>query len=316
MKKIYLLIISMICVSAVFCGCSGKEDSPESSSDNSISESETTAEPHPEGNQQDVSASVPDGAGESSSTEPENHPLERNIQPAEGTYVYDYASVFSAEDFSECNDYAEWLYENFLINTAVVTTDSIEGLTPEQYAGDVYNTLYGGRGSGLLLLINNDTNEDYLYKTGSCLNSIDDNAQANAFYWATQEIIKGDYKSAVMRIMQLGESCPKYVFDNGGIFSAEDISALEASLAAAPKAVSLLATSNGTGTPNEEICSSYYERRYQSEEGIMIMLDTATNTFTVCPAAALSAEVTTQANTLAAAGSYADAVNTLIAAIK
>lgn len=312
MNRIFILAAAAVSLSAVLCGCSDKEELSEPPA-RSVSEIDSISE---------TDGVSDEGYSESASeqpTEPENHELQRDIQPAEGTYIYDYAGVLSSEAFAECNNYAEWLYETFLINAAVITTDDIEGLTPEQYAADAYSELYGGRGSGLLLLINNDTNDDYLYKTGSCLVSVSEDAQADEFYWATQEIIGGDYKSAVLRLMKLGESCPQHVFDNGGIFTAEQIAALENSCAGGSADISVLATSNSTESSNEEICRSYYDRHYQETDGYMIMLDKETNTLTVVSDLALPDgldAVVAEANTLAADMDYTGALNAVITALK
>lgn len=312
MNRIFILAAVTVSLSAVMCGCSGKDDLSEPPAQ-SVSEIDNVTETN------DVSDDGNFTSAPETTTEPENHELQRDIQPAEGTYIYDYAGVLSAEAFAECNNYAEWLYETFLINAAVVTTDDIEGLTPEQYAEDAYSELYGGRGSGLLLLINNDTNEDYLYKTGSCLVSVSEDTQANEFYWATQEIIGGDYKSAVMRLLKLGESCPKHVFDNGGIFTSEQIAALETACTGGSADISVLATSNSTESSNEEICRSYYDRHYQENDGYMIMLDKATNTLNVVSDMALPAGLeaaVAEADTLAADLDYTGALNAVITALK
>lgn len=316
MNKFFVMTAAAVSLSAAFFGCSDKEKPPEPL-EQSISASEPASEAGDPA-AEDGTSSASEEPSETP-TEPENHELNRNIQPAEGTYIYDYADVLSPEEFNECNNYAEWLYETFLINAAVVTTDDIEGLTPEQYAGDAYAELYGGRGSGLLLLINNDTNEDYLYKTGSCLVSVSDDAQADEFYWATQEIISGDYKSAIMRLLKLGESCPQHVFDNGGIFTAEQIASLEEMCMGGASDISVLATSNSTGSTNEEICRSYYYRHYQEEKGVMVMLDTMTGTLCVVSDNALPEgldAVIAEADTLAAGSDYIGALTAVITALK
>lgn len=311
MKKIFAAALFAASLLLVSAGCSGKNNQPlseppvqeqSSESDADVTDGDSTSSPEP-------SSEVP-------ATTEAVHELERNIQPAEGTFVYDYANLLSDEDFAECNNYTEWLYETFLINAAVVTTDDIEGLTPAKYAEDAYIELYEGKGSGLLLLINNDTGEDYLYKTGSCLTSVSEDTQAYEFYWATQEIVSGDYKSAVLRLMKLGEACPRYVFDNGGVFTAEQLQTLES--ACAGSSISVLATSNQTGSTNEEICQSYFDRRYQGEKGTMIMADTFSKTLTVISndGKNASAAALEKANTLAAAGNFAAAVTGLISDIQ
>lgn len=319
MNKFSILTVTLISAAAILSGCSGKDELSEPPVNNSSS---SVADETPVENNDESSDIAEHNAQEETEAETsavENHEIVRDIKLADGTYVYDYAGVLSSEAFTECNNYAEWLYETFLINAAVVTTDDVEGLTAEQYAQNAYVDLYGGRGSGLLLLINNDTNEDYLYKTGSCLVSISEDTQANEFYWATQEIINGDYKSAVLRLMKLGEACPQHVFDNGGLFTAEDITTLESSCSSGSTDISVLATSNTTGSTNEEICRSYYERHYQESKGIMVMLDEASNTFTVVSDNALPDGLDSaieQANAICAARNYASAANSLVLQIQ
>ena len=213
------------------------------------------------------------------------------LAAAEGTYVYDRAGVLTAEQVAEINSYCEKLYRERLVNAAAVIADDIGGKTPYEYADDCYTDIYEGRGSGLLLLVNNDTGTDYLYRTGSCLKAIPEGEDSLAFFWATKHIMDGDYFSAVLRVMELGERCPLYVFDNIGLFSDEQLAALEEKLAAGKKSVYVLATSNGTGKSNEEICRSYFERRSEDGKGCMIMLDTKANAVAVVSDEKVSAEV-------------------------
>jgi len=300
LNKISVIFIASLSALSLMAGCSDK-DKPKETKEESIS----------------VTESVTEAATSAITTEAPTEAVVHDIEKAEGTYVYDYADILTDEAFEECNNYAEWLYEKYLINTAVVTTDSLDGLTPEQYAENAYIELYGGRGSGLLLLINNDTNEDFIYKRGSCLTSISQEAQSNEMYWATQDIVAGDYKSGILRLVKLGEECPKHVFDNGGIFTVEELASLEKLCEGTE--ISVLATSNGTGTPNEEVCRSYYDRHYQGGNGFMVMLDTASDTLTAVSDGALPAGFETkinEANELAAAKNYSSAVSGLVNALK
>ncbi len=300
MNKFSMIFLAACSAAVILCSCSAKDDADSSSAD--IAETTTaatTAEPTEE-------AAAPPVA-------------DRDIEPAKGTYVYDNAGILDDSAFAECNDYSEWLYENYLINAAVVTVADLGELTPEEYAANAYIDIYEGKGSGLLLLINNDTNKDILYKTGNCLNAIDSDSESEAFYWATKELVAGDYKTAILRLMQLGEMCSQTVFDNGGIFTAEEITVLEQACEGASADISVLATTNSTGIPNEEICRTYYDRRYTEEKGIMIMLDTVSATINVTsdkPLPETLAEAVASADSLAARGDYAAAVSSVISALK
>lgn len=259
MKKFFMLFLAS---GMILSGCS-KEKS-RSKADNNVNVSTEVFSSDSTDESETAAITVP-------------KPIEHVLERADGTYVYDNAKLLTSEVSSFCNDYAEYLYETHLINAAVVTADDLGGRAPEEFAEEAYNTIYEGKGSGLLLLINNDTNRDILYKTGSCLNNITPEAEKEAFYWSTMDIVEGDYKTAVHRIMQLGENCPRHIFDNGGIFTAETITALEATLAGYSSDVSILATTNSTDKKNEEILKSYYDRRYHDGKGYMIMFDAKTS---------------------------------------
>ena len=202
---------------------------------------------------------------------------ERNVEHSEGTYIFDKASLLSAEDIQACNDYAGWLYENKLINAAVVTTNDLEGKSPWDYAVDSFNEIYEGKGSGLVILINNATNEDIVYRTGSCLTNISQKSADNAMFWATKEIMGNSYRNAVMRLLQLGELC--------------------------------------SSLPNDEILKTYYKRRYNDVKGIMLMLDINSRTIIAYSDGKLPDKLSAQlksANELAAHDDYIAAVNKAI----
>ncbi|WP_295090499.1 TPM domain-containing protein [Ruminococcus sp.] len=208
------------------------------------------------------------------STEATSQPFtERNVGHTDGTYIFDKASVLSTEDIQACNDYAGWLYESKLINVAVVTTNDLEGKSPWDYAVDSFNEIYEGKGSGLVILINNQSNEDIVYRTGSCITNINQQSADNAMFWATKEIIGNNYRNAVMRLLQLGELCPVHMIDNSQLFAYEDIKLIEKRLISLKKDVTVLSTKNGTSISNEEILKTYYNRKYKEIKGIMVMLD-------------------------------------------
>ena len=199
---------------------------------------------------------------------------ERSVGSTDGTYIFDKAGILSSEALKACNDYAGWLYSEKLINAAVITTNDLNGKTPYDYAADEFGEIYEGKGSGLVILINNATNEDIVYRTGSCLTNISQSSENNALYWETKEIIGGDYRRGIMRLLQLGELCPAHFIDNAQIFGYEDICRFEKALSDVKEDITILATRNGSKTPNEDILKAYYSRKYKDGKGIMLMLDT------------------------------------------
>ena len=199
---------------------------------------------------------------------------ERTVETAGGTYVFDNAGLLNADDLKACNDYAGWLYTNKLINTAVVTVNDLGGKTPYDYALDEYNKLYEGKGSGLVVLVNNATNNDIVFRTGACLSSVSQKSQENAVFWATKEFIGGDYRKGIMRLLQLGELCPEHIIDNAQVFESEQMKKIEKGLSSCDGCVMLLASRNGSGVPNETVLKDYYDRLSADKKGIMLMIDT------------------------------------------
>ena len=327
MKKFSFAIILALLVGGAFTGCSGQktvggspsqsssESSAESSEESVTSEeSDDGEELRQESEEESLTSSEPATEAPTKSEKPAE-----KLEPKENTYVYDNAGVLSSEAFKACDDYARKLYSDYVINAAVVTTRNLAGKSVYDFAADAYNTLYEGRGSGLLLVINEDSGNDYLYRSGSCAVFVDDDAVNSAFYWATKEIVAGDYQAAVMRLLQLGERCPDHVFDNGGLFSKEDITAFDSALSECSENVALLATSNGTDSTNEEIARNYLARRFEDGKGYMIMLDTESGSALVVSDKELSADIqkaVTEASKSASQEDYTAAANKLIEAFK
>ena len=248
-------------------------------------------------------------------TEPETQPItEIKLATADGTYIYDNAGVLTGEAFTNCNDYAGWLYKERLINAAVVTTNDLGGKTPYEFAEAAYEEIYAGKGSGFLLLINNDTNNDYIYKTGSCSVYVSSESEKQEFYWATRELVNEDYEGAVLRLLKLAVNCPSHLFDNAGVFTAEKGAELDSIISACDTQLSVLVTENSTGSTNEELLQMYFDRRYGSESGIMLLVDTASKTVTAVSDSELPqrlSAVLDKTNAYAAKSDYEAAIITI-----
>ncbi len=243
---------------------------------------------------------------------------EREVKAAEGTYVFDKAGLLSLEDTKACNDYAGWLYNAKLINTAVITVNELGDKSPYDYAADAFADIYEAKGSCLIILINNDTNEDVVYKTGTCLTNIGEKAQENAVYWSTKEIMKGDYRKGIMRLLQLGELCPDHITDNVQLFEYEQSKALEKALSSCKEDITLLVSKNNSTTPNEDILKTYYKRKYIDKSGIMLMLDTKSRKMIAYSEEKTPKELDTAlkaANELTVKEDYYGAVNKIVEAM-
>ena len=80
-------------------------------------------------------------------------------------------------------------------------------------------------------------------------------------------------KSALLRMLQLGERCPEYVFNNAGLITIEEAGELERILSSGNNEVAVLLTTNSTAKTNEDILKSYYTRRFKDGKGYMAMID-------------------------------------------
>ncbi|MBR4628134.1 MAG: TPM domain-containing protein [Ruminococcus sp.] len=304
MKKNIFCSALLISIAVAGCGCSLKKSSSGSEKPAPATAPTATAELTTEGMTEKVTA-------------PEIEPSKHEITPTAGKYVYDEAKILSQDVYNECNDYAAMLFDKYLINAAVVTTDKLEGKSPYDYAAAAYDDIYEGRGSGFLLLINNDTGDDILYLTGSCETYVTAEAKNEAFYWATSEIVEGNYRNAILRLLRLGENCPEYIFDNAGILSAQQRGEIERILSEGSGKNAILITSNSTGKSNEQILEEYYARRCK-DGGIMAMIDSASNTVIIHSKDTVPSGVDAalkKANTSAKAGEYEAAARTMAEAL-
>jgi len=262
--------VAVLVTAMLFCGCSNKV-----SSDNSTAEEvqEITATPTEEPVIEPEPTEPP--------TEPEVKIPADSVAKQDGVYVYDNAALFTDEEKQQLTEKLKSLYNDRLINAAVITAAHIGEDIPYSYTEKAYDTLYGSRGSGLVLLINNDTDTDCLYKTGSCSKFISDETEKSEFYWATKDIVSGQFYSAADRMISLGERCPEHIFDNLGLFENDVITELEGKFKELKSDVSLLITTNQTSSSNKDICTDYFKRKYPDGKGYMFMIDTESKTITL-----------------------------------
>lgn len=142
---------------------------------------------------------------------------------AETDFVFDDAGLLSESDYSKLNEYTAWLSETFKINVAVVTASDIGGKTPEEYASDYYNELYGGS-NGVVFLVNDDTGEDYLLRNGVPSLFISESGIEMLFSEISPLLVTGQYSDAVQRTLEYIElSLPEFAIDRTNELSKEDI---------------------------------------------------------------------------------------------
>ena len=242
------------------------------------------------------------------------------IDVQENTFIYDNIGTLTAAEFDECNKYAEMLYKQYLLNTAVVITNDLKGLTADQYAAEVYRLLYGEGGSGMVFVINNETNTDAVYKMGCCQRFIDDVSERDELYNATTKLVVGKYKDAALMMLKLCEKCPENLVDNSNVFAEKVAEKLSDALGEIPlNSVAVVAMDNNTGRTNDELAGEYHERRFaefNKADTYVIILDKRTGTVTANrrleDMRPELADAITEASSFASTADYFAAVNSII----
>ena len=237
------------------------------------------------------------------------------VQPQDGVFIYDKAATLTNTEFDECNEYAKMLYSRYLLNTAVVITNDLAGMSAETYAAKAYSELYSGTESGLLFLVNNATQEDILYKAGQCSRFIDEVSERDELYHATKYLVVGNYKDAILTMLKLGEKCPVNIVDSCNAFDDDTALEFNASLENCANSVTLVAENNTSELPAAELAGRYYSRKYADEAGYLILLDKKTRSVTAVTQGELPAEIAefvNAANQTASNDDFIGAANRLI----
>lgn len=150
-------------------------------------------------------------------TEPEILSIEERaslFRTSENQHIYDECSVLTEEEFTLHNDYLEWIASTRLVNAFLVITDNLNGNSPEQFAESYYQTVSDAQNpDGFLVLINNDTNRDYIFTSGRCQHDMPQSEISVLISGATRDLIEGDYTDAFSLILPLSEQIPAYLAD-------------------------------------------------------------------------------------------------------
>ncbi len=250
MKKVFSAAF-FILSAVIYCGCANKTEK----ADNSGVHETTSIQAETEM----TSAGI---------THAESIAPDFSASSISNPYIKDYAGVMNDQTVSACGQVISELNSSRMMNAAVVTVSSLNGTDPYDYAAQRYAEIFGSdKSRGLLFLINNDTNEDILYKTGTV--TIDQEEEKNALYLATRDLVSGDYSSAAIRMLRLGENCTSHIFDQAGFFSAEQIAELEKAAAHYGTEMSVCTVQNIEASDSAE---SLCKKRYPEKNGIMMLI--------------------------------------------
>lgn len=92
---------------------------------------------------------------------------------AEEPRVVDDAELLSRQEISALEDKLNDLWDDYQIDAVIVTADTLDGETPQDYADDYYD--YNGYGQdGILLLISIEDSDWYISTAGECIEAFTD----------------------------------------------------------------------------------------------------------------------------------------------
>ena len=148
------------------------------------------------------------------------------LQSADGTYIYDEQGVLTEEEQQQYNDYLGYLSRSRQVCAALVITDSLGGVSPEAFAQSYYAAVCGTEESGFLILVNNDTSEDYIYCTGACVQLLRKTDEVIA--QATPALVERRYADALEILLRIGEQLSDRIFDRGNVLTADEMTTLDA----------------------------------------------------------------------------------------
>lgn len=130
-----------------------------------------------------------------------------------GDPVVDMADLLSEAEEAKLEEKLEQVGQKYDIDLVVVTTDSLDGKSPREYADDYYD--YHGYGAdGVLLLVSMEDRDWYVSTSGKCIDRIDYEDLSEYFL---DDLRSGDYYDAFCRF---AEGCdeamqPKYLLVGG-----------------------------------------------------------------------------------------------------
>lgn len=198
-----LILLGVFCMCC--CACGGKEK--HTSATESMTESETSASPTETSERTE------------SATKPVNRPT---ADPnTEDPHIFDEIGVLSAEDVGALSSIAGALSAEQQLHAAVVLTEELDDKSPEKFAAEYFNSLYGKGSTGFLVLLNNDTGEDRVFTSGACSLYLAQDEISLAIAQATPMLVEGKYRQAAERLLELGERMPDLIYDRAGILNRE-----------------------------------------------------------------------------------------------
>ena len=192
-------------------------------------------------------------------------------------HIFDDEHLFSEEVTQKYNDYLEWLSVTRQISTAVVITTHLDGVSPAEFAKGYYQTLYGKNSSGFLVLINNDTGKDFIYRQGVCSTDMKD--PTPEIFRATPFLVESNYSAALEILLTIGEQIPEFVFDRANAIKTNERIALSQKAKETGHTYDVIMiklSKPAEGVSVEEQLNSFAEeKRKQLNAELLLLMDTS-----------------------------------------
>lgn len=134
-----------------------------------------------------------------------------NIYAAGTEYIFDFDDSISASDEELLGEKLEEQKSKMGINIAIVVANDKNGKTSVSYADDMYEELFGINTNGILLLIDNEGQYDWISTSGSAINTYDDAYIDKIFDKITPKLKNRDFYGAANAFLtMLDTSYVKY----------------------------------------------------------------------------------------------------------
>lgn len=122
-----------------------------------------------------------------------------------GSRIVDKANLLTNEGERELLDKIGYIKEKYNLDVVLVTTDTLEGKTPQDYADDFYD--YGGYGfdkehSGLLFLVSMEDRDYHLSTTGRAIKIFNDAKIRSMGDSVASYLSVGDYDGGFLSIVK------------------------------------------------------------------------------------------------------------------
>lgn len=197
-----VVLLFALCIS--LCACAGKKpaDSVTEKPSQSAPETETT-----------------ENAEETQKATDTKQPVEDPNR--ENPHIFDEMGLLSEQDVRALSDAADGLAGKYAMHVAVVLTEELDGTSPAQFAAQYYCELYEKDSTGFLVLVNNESGEDYVYTSGACSLYLEEAAIRLAVAQATPMLVEGAFRQGIEHLLNLGNLMPELVYDSAGILSRE-----------------------------------------------------------------------------------------------